>query len=122
ARRAEPRSEAIGADCFGRAVPQDSDFASGKSDSEAGSGASKLEDGPADYDRFRDADEQGFRSDRSALAVRHRARPNPGGDSPPVHDSLHGRIRGWFDPGTAWPNGYAHAHPICANLSGAGAI
>ncbi len=43
-------------------------------------------------------------------------------DSSAVHDSLHGGVCGWFHFGATRPNGHAHAHPICANLSGAGGI
>jgi 1-deoxy-D-xylulose-5-phosphate reductoisomerase len=41
---------------------------------------------------------------------------------PAVHDSFDGRIRGWVHLGATRPNGYAHAHPICANLPRAGRI
>ena len=47
------------------------------------------------------------------------ARPNRGCHSSSVHGALDGRIRGRFNPGTIGPHGYAHAAPICANLSGA---
>src|ERR1700691_1124590 len=76
-----------------------------------GPGASKLEDGPAHHHRFRHHDEQRLRSHRSPMALRRGPRQNSRRDPSAVHYSLHGRICGWFSPGTAWPNRYALTYP-----------
>src|SRR6202035_3846112 len=116
------RSVAAGADSFRRAVSKDAACGTRKRYAGASPGASELAHGQSHHNRFRNDDEQRLRGYRGALAFWNAAGADRRRDSSAVDDSFDGGIRGWFSPGTTWTHGYAHAHPICVNLSTASGI
>src|SRR6266568_6836544 len=116
------RSAATGVDGVGRSVSKDATGGIAERDDGTGSGASQLADGQPHHHRFGYDDEQRIRNYRGTLAVWNAPGANRSSGSSAIHDSFHGRIRGWFRFSATWPNGHAHAYPICVNLSREGGI
>jgi hypothetical protein len=85
------RSAPVDSHGFGRAIPFDARRRSRPGHAGARAAASDVADGPQDHRRFRDADEQGARGHRSALAVRHDGARNRRRDSSAVDRAFHGR-------------------------------
>jgi 1-deoxy-D-xylulose-5-phosphate reductoisomerase len=76
-------------------------------ESRSGSSPSDMADGPQDHHRLGDADEQGARGNRGALAVLCRGRSDRGRDSSAVDRPLHGGACGWLGHCTARCDGHA---------------
>ena len=74
--------------------------------------------GAEDYGGFSDADEQGVRGDRGALAVRRSVGQHRDSHTPAEHHPLYGRVRGRLDQGPAKLAGYASADTVRADVSG----
>ena len=80
---------------------------------------SDVEDGAEDHDRLGDADEQGPRGHRGALAVRRRAAPDRRRRAPPVDRPFDGRARRRVDHRAARRDRHAPAHSVRVLVSGA---
>ena len=74
-------------------------------------------DGPENHHRFGDADEQGPRGHRGALAVRRSGRCHRRGDPSAVDRALPGGVDRWLGDCTAGRDGHAAADPVRLFLS-----
>src|SRR5208282_2529256 len=83
--------------------------------------ASDLAYGQQDYDRFGDADEQGARGDRGAVAVRPQGRPGLGGDPSTERDPFDGRNDRWLGDRGDGHSRHGDSGGVRACVSGAAA-
>ena len=103
----------------GRAVPHLERGADRARERRGGAAPPELGHGAEDHDRLRDADEQGPRGDRGALAVRRRARAHRGGRAPAVDRALAGRVLRHLGDRAARPARHARADRGRARAPGA---
>jgi hypothetical protein len=99
--QALPR-EFCGADRVGWPVPHHPAGRAGARYPGAGVRTPELDHGQEDFGRFRQHDEQGAGSDRSALAVQRGAGTNPGGNPPAKRGAFDGGLPGWFGHRATW--------------------
>ena len=105
---------------LGRAVPAHAAWTScARVDAGAGAQAPDLEDGQQDHHRLLDADEQGARGDRGALAVRPAARPDRRRHPSAEHRPFDGRVRRRLGAGAARHPRHGDPDLLHPRLSGA---
>ena len=103
----------------GRPVPRTLDRRPRSRHAGRGAAAPDVADGAEDHDRLGDADEQGARGDRGALALRRRPRAHRRARAPAVDRALDGRVRRRLDHRAARRHRHAAADPVRVLVPGA---